>query len=63
MKFNPAIHHHRSMRLKEYDYSQVGAYFVTIVTQGRACLFGDISDGEMRLCPGGIGDVLVGKTP
>jgi REP element-mobilizing transposase RayT len=32
-----------------YDYAQAGAYFVTICTQGRACLFGDILDAEMRL--------------
>jgi REP element-mobilizing transposase RayT len=35
--------------LKEYDYSQAGAYFVTICTQNRACLLGEIVDGEMRL--------------
>ncbi|GBD27454.1 hypothetical protein HRbin30_02801 [bacterium HR30] len=39
----------RSIRLKGYDYSQDGAYFVTIVTQDRACLFGQVVDGEMRL--------------
>ena len=37
------------MRLKGYDYSQAGAYFVTICTQDRECLFGDVVDGEMRL--------------
>ena len=35
--------------LKGYNYKQSGAYFVTIVTQNRICLFGDISDGEMIL--------------
>ena len=49
MPYNPDIHHRRSIRLKEYDYSQVGAYFITIVTQARLCLFGDVVDGEMRL--------------
>lgn len=39
----------RSLRLKGYDYSQAGAYFITIVTQNRACLFGEVADGEMRL--------------
>lgn len=39
----------RSIRLKEYDYSQAGAYFVTIVTQDRGCLFGDVVDGKMQL--------------
>ena len=38
----------RSLRLPGYDYSQVGAYFVTIVTQGRECLFGDVVGAEMR---------------
>jgi len=32
MKYDPEKHHRRSIRLKEYDYSQVGAYFVTICT-------------------------------
>lgn len=49
MTYNPDIHHRRSIRLREYDYSSNGAYFVTICAQGRACLFGDILDGEMRL--------------
>jgi REP-associated tyrosine transposase len=35
--------------LKGYDYSSEGAYYVTIVTQGRECLFGEIIDGEMYL--------------
>ncbi|HPO65480.1 MAG TPA: transposase [Bacteroidales bacterium] len=49
MKYNPKKHHRRSIRLKGYDYSQSGAYFVTLCTQNRACLFGDIVGGEMRL--------------
>jgi len=49
MKYDPEIHHRRSVRLKGYDYSQSGAYFVTIVTWQRERLFGEIVDGEMRL--------------
>jgi REP element-mobilizing transposase RayT len=49
MAYNPAIHHRSSIRLKGYDYAQVGAYFVTIVTRGRECLFGDIINNEMQL--------------
>jgi REP element-mobilizing transposase RayT len=49
MKFDSTIHHRRSIRLKNYDYSQPGAYFVTLVTQNRANLFGEIADGVMRL--------------
>lgn len=37
----------RSIRLKGYDYSRAGAYFFTICTRDRECLFGDIVDGEM----------------
>jgi len=47
MKYNPDIHHRKSIRLKHYDYSQNGAYFVTICTQERACLFGEIINGKM----------------
>ena len=48
-KFDPQKHHRRSIRLKGYDYSSEGAYYVTIVVQGRECLFGEIIDGEMYL--------------
>jgi len=41
--------HRRSIRLKGYDYTRAGAYFVTICTKDRACLFGDVADGVMRL--------------
>jgi REP element-mobilizing transposase RayT len=46
-KFDPEKHHRRSIRLKGYNYSSAGAYFVTMVTQGRDHLFGRIIDGEM----------------
>ncbi|MCB0281444.1 MAG: transposase [Calditrichaeota bacterium] len=49
MKYNPDKHHRRSIRLKGYDYSQAGFYFITICTQNRACLFGAINDGKMIL--------------
>ena len=39
----------RSIRLRGYDYSHTGAYFVTVVTRHRLCLFGDVADGEARL--------------
>ena len=56
MTYNPDINHRRSIRLREYDYSSVGAYFVTICTQGRECLFGDVADGEM--CPNDAGRMV-----
>jgi putative transposase len=49
MRYDPNKHHRRSIRLKGYDYTQAGVYFVTIVTQNRACLFGHIVAGEVRL--------------
>lgn len=54
MKFDPGIHRRQSMRLQGYDYSQVGAYFVTICVQNRACLFGEVVNGEMRLNNAGL---------
>ena len=48
-KYNPNIHHRKSIRLKGYDYSQEGLYFITICTQHRACIFGDVVDGKMIL--------------
>lgn len=42
MKYDPKIHHRRSIRLKEYDYSQAGAYFITICCQGKKCRFGAV---------------------
>ena len=39
----------RSIRLKDYDYSQQGAYFVTMCTKNRECVFGEIIDGGVRL--------------
>ena len=47
--YDPERHHRRSIRLKGYDYQQAGAYFVTIVIQGRACLFGEVMDETMQL--------------
>ena len=41
--------HRQSIRLRDYDYSQNGAYFVTICCQNKACLFGEIVNGEIRL--------------
>jgi REP-associated tyrosine transposase len=48
-KFDPQKLHRRSIRLKGCDYSQQGAYYVTIVTYHRGCLFGEIVNEEMIL--------------
>src|SRR3990170_2943541 len=47
MPYDPTRHHRRSIRLPGYDYTQPGAYFVTICTQNRECVFGEVADGEM----------------
>jgi REP element-mobilizing transposase RayT len=48
MTYNPDIHHRRSIRLREFDYSTSGGYFVTTCVQNRECLFGEV-----------LGDVMV----
>ena len=45
----PTTHFRRSLRLPRFDYTRQGAYFVTVCARNRACLFGEIVDGEMRL--------------
>ena len=49
MPYNPKIHHRHSIRLRGFDYSKPGAYFVTMCTQHRQRLFGKIIDGKMIL--------------
>ena len=54
MPYNPTIHHRHSIRLKDYDYSQSGLYFVTICTHVgayhiRPDIFGKIENGAMIL--------------
>jgi hypothetical protein len=44
----------RSVRLEDYDYSQAGAYFVTLCAWERKCIFGTVVDGVMHLSPQGI---------
>ncbi len=50
-------HDRRSARLQGYDYSQAGAYFITICSYNRECLFGEIKNGEMIL--NGFGEIVV----
>lgn len=42
-------HHRRSIRLKGYDYSQTGFYFITLCSRDRQCWFGEIKNGKMYL--------------
>ena len=43
------FHHRKTIRLKGYDYSQSGFYYVTVCTQNRECLLGEIIDRKMVL--------------
>lgn len=49
MKYDPQKHHRHSIRLKGYDYSRSGAYFVNLCAENRELLFGEVVDGEMHL--------------
>jgi putative transposase len=59
MRYDPDKHHppkdgawrtgRRSIRLKDYDYSQPGGYYITVCVHHRECLFGDIVDAEMKM--------------
>ena len=48
-KYNPDIHHRRSIRLKGYDYSQSGLYFITLCAVNKICMFGNVVEGKMQL--------------
>ena len=47
MTYDPECHRRRSLRVKGYNYAQEGAYFVTVCAQDRACMFGEVVNGEM----------------
>ena len=49
MTYNPKIHHRRSIRLKGYDYSKAGLYFITICVKNHQCLFGNIVENKIIL--------------
>jgi REP element-mobilizing transposase RayT len=49
MKFNPDIHKRKSIRLKGYDYSKAGLYFITVCVQNRECLFGQIANDKIMM--------------
>lgn len=49
MRFDSDRHRRRSIRLPDYDYSSAGAYFVTVCTHQRQCLFGEVEGIDMHL--------------
>jgi len=59
MKFNRAIHHRKSIRLKNYDYSRAGLYFITVCIENRYCLFGHIANDSMIL--NDAGNMIAGQ--
>ena len=57
MGYDPHIHHRRSIRLKEYDYSQAGWYYITVCTEHRVWAFGEIVDDEF--VPSSVGAIIL----
>jgi putative transposase len=53
MPYDPNIHYRRSVRLQGYDYSRGGAYFVTICTQDRARLLGEVIGSHIHVSAAG----------
>ena len=49
MPYDPETHHRRSHRLPGYDYSQPGKYSITICTQNKLHLFGQVVEGAIHL--------------
>jgi len=49
MPLEPLFPKRKPLRLKGYDYSQAGAYLVTVCVHERTCLFGQITEGQMLL--------------
>ena len=57
MTYYPDRHHRRSIRLRGHDYAQAGAYFITICSRDRVCIFADVVEGAIVLTP--IGEVAM----
>jgi REP element-mobilizing transposase RayT len=51
VKYDPFVHRPRSIRLQGFDYSQPGAYFVTVCVQGRRCVLGAVAGEKVKLSP------------
>jgi hypothetical protein len=54
MAFDSEVHHRRSIRLSGYDYSESGAYFLTLCVRDMKPLFGRVAEGKMGLSPTGL---------
>ena len=53
--------HRKCIRLRDYDYSRAGAYFVTICVDGKRCIFGRVDKAEMNLSP--VGNICADRCP
>ncbi len=53
MKYNPDLHHRHSIRLQNYDYANVGAYFITVCSQNRINHFGEIANNANNVVGAG----------
>jgi putative transposase len=49
MNYDPTFHHRRSIRIPDYDYSQPGKYFITLITKHRECTLGKVIFGKNQL--------------
>ena len=56
MNYNPNIHNRNSIRLKHFDYSNDGKYFITICTKNRECNLGKIINAHIKLSK--IGEIV-----
>ena len=59
MVFNPLKHHRRSIRLRGYDYSRPGLYYVTLTLQSRLPLLGEVQGDVVHLSV--IGEIVKGE--
>ena len=57
MKYDPRIHCRRSIRLQKYDYSNQGAYFITLCTWNRESILGSVLNSVMQLSR--FGDIVM----
>jgi REP element-mobilizing transposase RayT len=59
--YNPNIHKRRSIRLKDYDYSKEGMYYITICTKNRESILGDVVNVGAGLVPAQVNKTHFGK--
>jgi len=63
MGYNQDVNKRISIRLKDYDYSQEGLYFITICTQNKLCLFGEVVNNDRGTMNRALISEIVGAGP